>query len=161
VTGELRFFLTTMVDFVGREFPRPDWRYNSLEALVLDQGAEHSAAKRPKGTRKRRNGQCYMNSIHLAWERGLTYVEGFACSEYGLPTLHAWCIDEHNIVVDPTWLHPERAAYIGVPILATLAGRWMYRNGVYGVLANDYRNANIITRTGSFDLPALVFKEVP
>ncbi len=53
---------------------------------------------------------CYWNAYELAARtRGkLRYVEGYANG--GIPMSHAWCIDEHDRVIDPTW-RPDNGQY--------------------------------------------------
>jgi hypothetical protein len=46
--------------------------------FVLVQGREYEPPRRPKGTRRRKAGACFMNAYLMAEGRGLVYVEGFA-----------------------------------------------------------------------------------
>ncbi len=53
---------------------------------------------------------CFWNAYELAARtRGkLRYVEGYANG--GIPMEHAWCVDEHDRVIDPTW-RPENGQH--------------------------------------------------
>lgn len=76
---------------------------------------------------------CYMNSYHLAERSGFTYCEGYALGI--IPVFHAWCVDEHGLVHDPTWkdnLH----AYFGVRIKLPYVRKTILRKESYGVLDN-------------------------
>jgi len=61
--------------------------------------------------------RCFANSQQVMEEVGLSkgwsYVEGLACSTFGLPLHHAWLVDEEGLVLDPTW--DEGDFYLGVP----------------------------------------------
>ncbi|WP_254511386.1 hypothetical protein [Anatilimnocola floriformis] len=59
-------------------------------------------------------GVCYANSYRLASEHAVTYVEGYAIStRTASPHLHAWCVDEKGLVLDPTWR--SGTFYFGIP----------------------------------------------
>jgi len=71
--------------------------------------------------------RCYVVSFTLSkvWKTSLRYVEGWALSRSGSPIEHAWCIDEHDVVVDGQWgVHADvGAAYFGIVFETTKMGR--------------------------------------
>lgn len=88
------------------------------EELVLQHGRAYEAQPLPERYRRDVPKYCYHNAQTLAARsRGkLRYVEGYAMrADLGIPMQHAWCIDEQDRVVDPTWIDPEKAEYFGVP----------------------------------------------
>jgi len=104
---------------------RPDWRYRSVAALLLDVGRLFTTAARPTGREHGQQGNCYADCALLAGEApGLVYAEGLAW--FGRhPVEHAWCVDTGNgSVLDPAG--PQLAAvYVGVPIVGQAAGQLM------------------------------------
>ena len=136
--------------------PSPDpWAYHTTPAFVLATGRPYTAAARPKGLRKMPNKLCFRNAHYLALDdRTLTYTEGYALSFQGIPVEHAWCVRADGTVVDPTWYHPELAAYYGVEIPLEVVSGLVSRQGVYGILVNDWRNDCAILRSGRIELPA-------
>lgn len=108
-----------------------------LESLVLEYGRDYRGAKRPAGLRKQRDRMCFKNAARLALrDTALRYVEGFAIHRGLIPVFHAWCATVDDVVVDPTWKHPELSVYRGVPITHETLTRQLTRRRVYGVL--DY-----------------------
>ncbi len=84
--------------------------------------------------------KCYQNAYRIAVYRDdLTYVEGMAINI--IPTAHAWLVDEHGNVVDPTWPHamgewhtgvPQQ--YVGIPFTRKWLMRRLLKQKHYGVL---------------------------
>lgn len=133
----LKNYLRQMVNF-RRQFDSqfPDLPYNCMEDFVLQEGREFIAAKRPKGVRKQRDKLCYQNSLHLMLSNlELIYVEGYAI-HLGIPVHHAWCVTPDGVVVDPTWKHPEKGVYIGVPFAWDYISHVITTTGTYGVMEN-------------------------
>lgn len=54
----------------------------------------------------------------------MTYVEGYALTRFGLACEHAWCVDEHGHVHDPTWQDGDGTAYLGVPFATAYLDRF-------------------------------------
>lgn len=83
--------------------------------------------------------QCFTNSSNVFMRSGgeLAYCEGIAVGKkLGFPCHHAWVIDEHGQVYDPTWEYePGEALYFGVPFADEYVFKTMQREGYYGVLA--------------------------
>ncbi|MGI5293021.1 hypothetical protein ACQEVF_58265 [Nonomuraea polychroma] len=107
---------------------RPGWRYGSAPSIVLDLGVWCAPAPYPGDLHRWRGPDqaCYSNAARLAAAvPSLRYIEGFAAPDLGdeqvLALEHAWCIDRHENVVDPTWHDRVGLAYVGIPL--TLAHR--------------------------------------
>jgi len=75
--------------------------------------------------------ECFMNAQRLAQTKGYRYVEGYAAGI--IPTLHAWVINEHDIVIDPTW-NDDEAVYFGVVIPMAYVLKVNLLRKAYGVL---------------------------
>jgi hypothetical protein len=75
--------------------------------------------------------ECFMNAQRLAQMKGYRYVEGYASGI--IPTLHAWVINEHDVVLDPTW-NDEDAVYFGVVIPMAYVLKVNLLRKAYGVL---------------------------
>ena len=87
------------------------------------------------------------NSLTYAIENGLLYCEGYA---YGaiIPVQHAWVYNpETNEVIETTWREPG-TEYIGVALDPYEAGAAMIESGYYGLLPNDWLNANKLLKEG-------------
>lgn len=106
--------------------------YSCLEDFVLKHGrAFTSIGKMPKGIKRGRKKQCFMNATHLCHDdRSLTYCEGYAVSV--IPMMHAWCVTRKGVVIDPTWT--KETEYYGVPIKRSYLMKMMRESGVYGVI---------------------------
>jgi hypothetical protein len=114
-----------------------NWRYRGFDDLLLKEGDwnEPPETKLPKGVRRGRPKQCYMNAYRLATRLPdeYTYVEGMAIPDVvSIPMGHAWCVDNNGKVVDPTWPLPGKA-YFGVHLSAEFIQRHSAKTGVYGV----------------------------
>jgi hypothetical protein len=141
-----------LLDEFNKHTKRSAWVYRTYEEAVLKLGKPYTAARRPKGTRKQANRQCFRNTFHLVhWSEDLVYVEGYAVSEDGFPTMHAWAATRDGVVVDTTWKHPERASYYGIPFPSFLeVCKLAARHGVFGILGNDYQHGAPLLREGRF-----------
>jgi hypothetical protein len=113
--------LAHQLEVYAGTFLVPGRRYGTLVELVLDLGTWHTAAPLPAELQSWRgpDGACYINSARLADAMpSLRYVEGFANPglAHSLPLEHAWCVDEQDVVHDPTWEVNGDCAYLGVPL---------------------------------------------
>jgi hypothetical protein len=110
----------------------------SWMAFVEKHGSAHIPAARPSHIEKQPFGECFRNSIMFVQDNpGYTYVEGFAMMEVGVVTQHAWCIDEHDVVMDVTWENPEKCQYYGIPFFETYVLEVAWKTEVYGVLCHS------------------------
>jgi len=72
--------------------------------------------------------QCFYNAFVAMMDNdGLTYCEGFACGDSEFAHLHAWCIDEDGVVVDPTW--ESGVEYVGVPFSSSFVLKSVLKSG--------------------------------
>ena len=78
---------------------------------------------------------CFMNAFRLMNNKGYTYVEGIAMPANTLfPVHHAWCVDEFNHVIDPTWI--DGAAYFGVHLNKSFVYQRALRSKKYGIFGD-------------------------
>lgn len=77
---------------------------------------------------------CFYNVMMLIKRRPeLTYCEGVAASVF--PIHHAWAIDNHDVVIDPTWQDRARSDwYYGVPIRRAVVLRQFKKMLVDGMM---------------------------
>jgi hypothetical protein len=78
-----------------------------LYEWLLEHGEEFQGARwrthHGKGYRMGKVRECFQNAfLRTLYFDNLTYCEGYAFSGL-LPVHHAWCVDENDVVVDPTW----------------------------------------------------------
>lgn len=98
--------------------------YQSKEDLLLKHGRVFRSRPLPKPYRRTTAKACFDNAYELAAasEGRLRYVEGLATAN-GVPMPHGWCVDEHDLVVDPTLTTPAEVSYFGV-VIALERVRW-------------------------------------
>ena len=105
--------------------------------LLLARGQFFEHAPRPTHVEKLADKECFSNALTLARDsQGLHYCEGFATSI--IPVLHAWCVTDEGVVVDPTWHedHDRTLIYFGLAMdLGKVMAR-VIRQGCYGIMAN-------------------------
>jgi len=103
--------------------------------LVAENGFEFKGSPLPDYIKQRTPKECFANALHLALETGLTYVEGYI-SVHAVPIHHAWCVDEHGTVIDPTVVNPEDREYFGIPMDIDFVMHHCLASGYYGILDN-------------------------
>jgi hypothetical protein len=127
VTSATRAFFELISHAHGKNF------YNEF---MLKYGRDYQIGpetfKGPRATPK----ECYVNALMLALRNPtLTYVEG-KVGVFGVPIDHAWCVDENNIVVDPTIDNNDGRVldYYGVPFRTAYVHAAATRNKLCCVL---------------------------
>ncbi|WP_329793514.1 hypothetical protein V1227_16770 [Lentzea sp. DG1S-22] len=75
-------------------------------------------------------------------------VEGFAVFENGMVTAHAWCIDHHGRVHDPTWPIGSGLAYLGIPFSNSYIQSFTDRVGDACLLHDAHRDNFRLLRSG-------------
>ena len=89
---------------------------HDINTLVREFG-EHFSGQAP--TRTGEKGLCYANALRFARTHPrVRYFEGFASPNSAGDSItygHAWCVDKHGHVLDPTWCAPA-ATYHGIEI---------------------------------------------
>jgi hypothetical protein len=89
-----------------------------LQEFILRHGRECVAQPLPRRFRKRIPKACYWNAQALVKQVGgrLAYCEGYVTlPKCPILILHAWALDDHDRVIDPTIGEPGRSEYFGVP----------------------------------------------
>lgn len=128
----LTALLTAQVEMTSRiGYPSLVERFVLRNARAERQGAIFTGRR---GTPK----ECYRNAALYAERHGATYVEGFGyrVGVLPIPIAHAWCVDQHGSVVDPTWDRPETSIYLGVEIPIDLLRERLIATEHYGLFAN-------------------------
>lgn len=122
----------------------------TVDSVILSAGRPWKPARRPPGLRKMRDGSCYRNAWALASRAaGLRYVEGYAATPLSpLPVLHGWCVNDDDVVIDPTWKDPANSAYYGVVIPQDVLGAMMYAVRYYGFFGNDFMVGHVVAKLG-------------
>ncbi|MDE3039662.1 MAG: hypothetical protein KGJ82_03660 [Nitrospirota bacterium] len=121
--------------FAGAEIP--DAAHRFLERY----GRPWHPAPLPNSVPRGPENQCWNNArdlalAHSAW----SYVEGVVplpCKKGDVPIPHAWCVDEHGVVIDNTWPDalPQPQHYVGVPFdFVAVMGIWSRSRGYRGAL---------------------------
>lgn len=112
----------------------PDFKYATIEGLVLAHGRPFEYAPKPRKYRKGKIKECFSNAFNLAnnYPDELTYVEGFACGIIAVN--HAWCVDKNLRVVDNTWKPDQSKEYFGIPFEIEFVCETILRKKTYGVL---------------------------
>src|SRR5436309_15124810 len=95
-----------------------------MAEVVFQYGGPYLGAERPKGFRQRAMKMCFRNAYVLAFDKGYTYVEGFALSDGdgALLLYHAWVTTDGVHALDPTWRDATACAYFGIAFPRTVVG---------------------------------------
>lgn len=88
----------------------------------------------------REKKHCYKNCTFLVgYDHLYRYVEGYAIHEdVGIPTQHAWVVDEYDRVFDPTW-GDKGGHYFGVYIPTNVLTAVISDCGEYGVFDGGFK----------------------
>lgn len=95
---ECKTYLENISNLIGE---KKGFVYNSIEQFLLKKGTGYSSCQLPDNVVFGTIKMCFHNAFKLAERNGYRYVEGYAMSV--IPMIHAWCVDEYDTVVDPTW----------------------------------------------------------
>jgi hypothetical protein len=74
------------------------------------------------------------------------------CEGLPIPLTHAWCIDEDNYVVDPTWTFQNAKRpcdYFGFPFSKPFVYRTLLETKYYGILENLWSSPTRSDKIGS------------
>lgn len=83
--------------------------------LLLQHGAVCFGRTKPESIDFMPQKECFKNAFMLSSAGTYVYTEGFGqILGTDLITPHAWCVNDFLEVIDPTWMHPEKRAYIGI-----------------------------------------------
>jgi GNAT superfamily N-acetyltransferase len=121
-----------------------------VHVYLREAATRHEAQPLPAEYERGEPKECYRNATLLMMRNPkLRFAEGIAYAEFGLPYLHAWCVDPDGKVVDPTWAHPEKCTYTGVIYDRQQYLAHVMKTKVYGVLGGREKDAmKVITRGG-------------
>lgn len=94
-------------------------RHSVVGPFLREHGRFFDPQPLPKGIRRGTIQVCFANSYRLLKRHGkrlgLAYCEGYTISaKYRHCYLHAWCVDHHGRVYDPTPTGSGNLAYLGV-----------------------------------------------
>jgi len=124
-----------------------DWVYDGMEDFLLQHGRFWVPRPLPDRIARMTPNFCFDNAFKLASRRkNLRYCEGIAAGI--IPMHHAWCVDEDNNVIDPTWASTETNvgdAYFGVTFHVTLVRQ--YRSNDCTAVLNNWTSRFAIYRT--------------
>ncbi|WP_329072528.1 hypothetical protein [Amycolatopsis sp. NBC_01480] len=138
---------THVTEAAGIHPPRPEWRHNSVEALLLSHGRWFRPAPMPSDRPLGVEGLCFANAAQHAARFGLAYVEGYALASgvVGLP--HAWCAHPDGTVEDPTW-NTDGHAYLGIPFTELYLREQEQRGNINQLLFEQHLNGWDLLRDG-------------
>lgn len=117
--------------------------------FVIERGVDFEPVQRPKGVRKRRDRNCYINAQTCVLEgcvreifRGAQYVEGYAIPSGGalVPIKHGWITLDGVHAVDVTWQEPG-AFYRGVVIDPKTLAERVLRIDAMGEMLTEIANS--------------------
>ena len=137
----LNEYLTIVSTMMKANHRNKDFKYQSIEELILTEGQSFTpprSSKLPKDIRRGRTGECYANCFHNFTDtpkEKYRYCEGFAVGVF--PVLHAWLIDSRDRVIDPTWMIPG-TEYFGIEFTRHTVYRMAAKTKFYGIIANNY-----------------------
>lgn len=121
---------------LNRELNVHSPHYISIEDFVLQHGNWYEPIASKKIFPRGREKQCLKNATQLVLNhKGFRYVEGFAQAFEGLTVYHAWCIDDLNHIVEPTW-DSLGTGYLGICFNIEFLKATILRRGKYGIIDN-------------------------
>jgi hypothetical protein len=132
-SDDLSRFIAIMAE-MGRSSPGDP---ENIHHFLLRRARRFEWRALPADVAKQPDKECYSNALDLATLRDLTYCEGFAHNSL-IPVLHAWCVTDEGVVIDPTWQeHEDRTPeYLGLTFDTTKVITHLLRQKYHGVLAN-------------------------
>ncbi|MBV7518960.1 hypothetical protein [Ensifer sp. ENS12] len=108
-------------------------------ALMKYGSAFQPLDQRPQWLRQGQARDCFNNATAYAAVRDdVLYAEGYALEpELPLPVQHAWLVDRHGQVIDPTWKDTRDHAYFGIAFKRDFVRDQLGKNrGNAGILVN-------------------------
>jgi hypothetical protein len=117
--------------------PSKSLKYQSIDAYILEHGQVFNNTNPPPKIKRGKMGYCFHNSWNYIGDRehlDLTYVEGMAGVPGKIEVLHAWAVDKHGNVIDPTWKYHPDIEYIGIPFDWKWFNRHVAETGYVGAM---------------------------
>ncbi len=117
---------------------RKDYKFANLETLIFKHGITFELSRAGNKAEMGQMGDCFMNAGKLALDNlDYQYCEGYAYTPTcPIAVLHAWCVDQDNTVVDPTWSDAKQCAYRGIIIPEQKLRQTLLSRKKWGVLDN-------------------------
>ncbi|MBY5504084.1 hypothetical protein HFO81_00835 [Rhizobium leguminosarum] len=114
VEGVLRDRIRWVLDGVNPSYFGPEnalLKYGKRMDVVVDR-----PLRIPEGLRRECYGNCVKALLSKQADDDLFYAEGYAIGRGGpwILVQHAWLVDQHGRVIDPTWEDAADNAYFGV-----------------------------------------------
>ena len=150
--------LRAEADLIDRLNKNSDFRYRSIQRLILENGQPFLEQVLPSPFRGVQ-GQCFQNCFEAMQEhQSLHYCEGFATDDnLSLAISHAWLVDDHGLVIDPTWDDCiSGCTYFGVVFEKEYVIEMATKTGHYGVFGSDFMSVRSLQREGFGDSEILV-----
>jgi len=145
--------LRAEADLIDRLNKNSDFRYKSIQRLILENGQPFLERVLPSPFRGE-SGQCFQNCFEAMQEHeGLWYCEGFATDDnLSLAISHAWLVNDRGLVIDPTW--DDRTVgctYFGVVFNTEYVMEVATETGHYGIFGSDFLNNHSLQQEGLGD----------
>ena len=142
--------LQVEADLIDKIHQRPDFRYKSIQSLILIHGIPF--LKKVKSPLKGQPKSCFENCFNALWDYpNLSYCEGFAIDDdLNLAVSHAWLVNNKMEVIDPTWIGKKfkGSTYFGVVFNREFVMEMAEITKIYGILDSDYMNEHKLKREG-------------
>lgn len=134
-------------DWLEKTRSHPEFRFQSYEALILEQGRPYTQGAPFENRGPMR--ECYSNALSAAIHNpDLTYCEGYAVSGIiTLPVQHAWVVNEAGEAIEVTWPY-QNVQYYGIALNTDFVAGHTLRTGYHGVICNDWLDNHSLLRTG-------------
>lgn len=120
---------------------------SKYDAWIVEHGREYQIDEDTYFGRRMRRRECFANASRLAMEdHSLTYCEGYV-SVFGVPIHHAWVINTHDKVRDPTLKKDPKIPvreYFGVAFSTDYVMKSLLINDTYGLLDGFYSQKTFI-----------------
>lgn len=116
-----------------------DILYKGVDNLVLAYGQPF--IKQIKSPFQGEPKSCFKNCYQALYDfPKLSYCEGFAISNLGIPIIHAWLVNDNLEVIDPTWIGErfQNSAYFGIVFTEDFVLEIVNKTRSYGILDSDY-----------------------
>jgi hypothetical protein len=126
------------------------FKYKTTASLILANGIGFE--KQIKSPFQGQPKSCFDNCYQALWKYSqLNYCEGFAInSNVLIPVSHAWLVNNHGEVIDPTWTEDnyQQNIYFGVVLNKIFVREMVKKNKIYGIVDSDYMNRHQLLKEG-------------
>ncbi|MTJ14708.1 hypothetical protein FJR11_19425 [Anabaena sp. UHCC 0187] len=142
MNNNIGYLITTLqqkAELFTKVNKNPDLLYKSVDSLVLAYGQPF--IKQIKSPFKGQPKFCFKNCYEALYDfPKLSYCEGFAISNLGIPIIHAWLVNDNLEVIDPTWIGErfQNSSYFGTVFTEDFVLEIADKTRSYGILDSDY-----------------------